>query len=166
MEPNRSLGERDVNFTLRPMQEMDLVAAVAITVESFSSDGGTLGQYAAPRVRERLLSGLRASEYAPRFIVALQDDGTVIGVAGWGKLEFASRTWGLFLSSVSRNHRGQGVGTALVRERLRRIEAESGQGRVLVSTRHRKRFERLGFRSVDYDAELSLHLMLKRLDAV
>lgn len=142
-----------------------MAAAVAMTVDSFTVDGHALGQYAAPRVQERLLSGLRVSEYAPRFIVAQKTDGGLIGVAGWGRLEFASRTWGLFLSSVSRDYRGQGVGTAMVRERLRRIEEETREGRILVSTRHRKRFERLGFRSVDYDAELTLHLMLKRLDA-
>ena len=147
------------------MRDMDLTDAIAITVENFTIDGNALGQYAAPRVRERLASGFRHHEYAPRFIVAVKEDGEIIGVAGWGKLEFASRTWGLFLSSVSRDYRGQGVGTALVRERLRRIEEETQKGRVLVSTKHRKRFEKLGFRSVDYDKELSLHLMLKNLDA-
>jgi predicted N-acetyltransferase YhbS len=153
-----------VNFTLRPLRITDLTDAIAITVENFTIDGNTLGQYAAPRVRERLASSFRHHEYAPRFLVAVNDDGKIIGVAGWGKLEIASRTWGLFLSSVHRDYRGQGVGTALVRERLRRIEEETQKGRILVSTRHRKRFEKLGFRSVDYDEELSLHLMLKNLD--
>lgn len=147
------------------MQDTDLADAIAITVENFTIDGNTLGQYAIPRVRERLASGFRNSEYAPRFIVAVKEDGKIIGVAGWGKLEFASRTWGLFLSSVNREYRGRGVGTALVRERLRLIEEEARKGRVLVSTKHRKRFEKLGFRTVDYDKELSLHLMLKKLGA-
>ena len=163
-EPNFSDGGRPVNFTLRPMQTMDLPDATTLTVESFTIDGTTLGQYAATRVRERLASSFRHHEYAPRFIVAVKEDGELIGVAGWGKLEFASRTWGLFLSSVSRDYRGQGVGTALVQERLRRIKQETQKGRILVSTKHRKRFEKLGFRSVDYDEELSLHLMLKNLD--
>ncbi|MDS4026423.1 MAG: GNAT family N-acetyltransferase [Candidatus Contendobacter sp.] len=154
-----------MNFTLRPLRDTDLGDAIAITVENFTIDGNTLGQYAISRVRERLASGFRYHEYAPRFIVAVKDDGKIIGVAGWGKLEFASRTWGLFLSSVCRDYRGQGVGTALVRERLRRIGQETRKGRILVSTKHRKRFEKLGFRSVDYDEELSLHLMLKNLDA-
>ena len=154
-----------LNFTLRPLQATDLSDATTITVENFTIDGNTRGQYAAARVRERLLSGFCHHEYAPRFIVAVKEDGEIIGVAGWGKLEFASRTWGLFLSSVNRDCRGQGVGTALVRERLRRIEEQTQQGRVLVSTRHRKRFAKLGFRSVDYDQELSLHLMLKKLGA-
>jgi hypothetical protein len=57
------------------------------------------------------------------------------------------------------------VGTALVRERLRLIEEEAQKGRVLVSTKQRKRFEKLGFRTVDYDKELSLYLMLKKLGA-
>jgi len=154
-----------VIFTLRPLRDTDLTDATAITVANFTIDGNTLGQYAVPRVRERLAGSFRHHEYAPRFLVAVKEDGEIIGVAGWGKLEFASRTWGLFLSSVHRDYRGQGVGTALVRERLRRIEEETQKGRVLVSTRHRKRFEKLGFRSVDYDEELSLHLMLKNLDA-
>ena len=80
-------------------------------------------------------------------------------------MEFASRTWGLFLSSVNREYRGQGVGTALVREHLRRIGEQTQQSRVLVSTRYRKRFEKLRFRSVDYDGEPSLHLMLKKPSA-
>ncbi len=151
-------------FTLRPLRDTDLTDAVAITVENFTIDGNALGQYAAPRVRERLASSFRQHEYAPRFLVAVKEDGELIGVAGWGKLEFASRTWGLFLSSVRRDYRGQGVGTALVRERLRCIEQATQKGRILVSTKHRKRFEKLGFRSVDYDEELSLHLMLKNLD--
>lgn len=154
-----------MNFTLRPMQDTDLTDAIAITVENFTIDGNTLGQYAIPRVRERLASGFRNNEYAPRFIVAVKEDGEIIGVAGWGRLEFASRTWGLFLSSVNREYRGQGVGTALVRERLRLIEEEAQKGRVLVSTKQRKRFEKLGFRTVDYDKELSLYLMLKKLGA-
>ncbi len=150
-------------FTLRPMQDTDLTDAIAITVENFTIDGNMLGQYAVSRVRERLASSFYHGEYAPRFIVAIKGNEKIIGVAGWGKLEFASRTWGLFLSSVNREYRGKGVGTALVRERLRRIEEETDKGRILVSTKHRKRFEKLGFRSVDYDEELSLHLMLKNL---
>jgi len=164
-EPKPSDGGCPVNFTLRPLRDTDLTDAIAITAENFTIDGNALGQYAAPRVRERLASGFRHHEYAPRFLVAVKEDGAIMGVAGWGKLEFASRTWGLFLSSVSREYRGRGVGTALVRERLRRIEEETQKGRVLVSTRHRKRFEKLGFRAVDYDEELSLHLMLKNLGA-
>lgn len=154
-----------MNFILRPMQDTDLTNAIAITVENFTIDGNTLGQYAVPRVRQRLASGFCKNEYAPRFIVAVKEDGEIIGVAGWGRLEFASRTWGLFLSSVNREYRGQGVGTALVRERLRLIEEQARKGRVLVSTKHRKRFEKLGFRMVDYDKELSLYLMLKKLGA-
>ena len=146
------------------MLEADLTDAVAITVDNFTREGSAQGQYAPPRVRERLASGFAPNDYAPRFIVAVKGDGEIIGVAGWGRLDFASRTWGLFLSSVNREHRGKGVGTALVGERLRRIEAETDQGRVLVSTKHRKRFERFGFRSIDVDEDLALHLMLKRLD--
>jgi hypothetical protein len=81
-----------VIFTLRPLREADLTDAIAITVENFTIDGNTLGQYAAPQVRERLVSSFRCHEYAPRFLVAVKDDGEIIGVAGWGKLEFASRT--------------------------------------------------------------------------
>lgn len=154
-----------MNFAIRPMEVADLADAADIVVANFAVDGNPVDQYALPRVRERLAGNFRRDEHAPKFVVAAIEDGRIVGVAGWGKLEFASRTWALFLSCVDRDHRGRGVGTALVRERLRRIGEETRKGRVLVSTRHRKRFERLGFRTVDFDEELSLYLMLKRIDA-
>jgi len=154
-----------VNFAIRPMENADLADAADIVVANFAVDGNPVDRYALPRVRERLAGSFRRDEHAPKFVVAVNEGERIVGVAGWGKLEFASRTWALFLSCVDRDHRGRGVGTALVRERLRRIGEETQTGRVLVSTRHRKRFERLGFRPVDFDRELSLYLMLKRIGA-
>ena len=153
-----------MKFVLRSMREEDLPDAVAITTENFAQDGKRTARYEPARVRERLASSFAGDDFAPRFVVAVKHDGELVGVAGWGRIEIATATWGLFLSSVNREYRGKGLGTALVVERLGRISEEADRGRVLVSTGHRKRFERFGFRSVDYDEERSLHLMLKRLD--
>ena len=153
---------RPLNFTLRPMRDTDLTDAIAITVENFTIDGNALGQYAAARVRERLLSGFYHHEHAPRFIVAVKEDGEIIGVAGWGKLEFASAPGVSFCPAstgtvAARAWEPRWFGSACAGLRNR-----PKQGRILVSTRHRKRFEKLGFRSVDCDEALSLHLMLKK----
>lgn len=96
-----SNGERYVNFTCSANAgHRRLTNAIAITVENSTIDGNTLGQYAIPRVRQRLASGFCKNEYAPRFIVVVKDDGMVRD-CGWGRLEFASPNLGDFCLPAS-----------------------------------------------------------------
>lgn len=145
---------------IRELGDLDLSEAIRLIVDSFTVEGNMPGQYSIQRVRERLVASYEKNDYAPRFIIA-ELEGRIVGIAGFGKLEIASRTWGLFLSSVHRDFRSQGIGTALNAERVRRVEEGEQSGRIIVSTKHRKRFERCGFKSIDYD-DAGLHLMLKR----
>lgn len=150
-----------MNFKILPLGDEHISEAVEVIVNSFTVDGHTPDQYNIQRIRKRIIASFEEGDNAPKFIVAVKDE-KVIGVAGSQKMDFASKTWTLFLQAVSDDFRGQGIGTSLVHARIEIIKEQMGHrgGRIMVSTKHKKRFERLGFVSVDYDSPLGLHLML------
>lgn len=142
-------------LAIRELEDLDLSDAIRLIVDSFNVDGHTPGQYNIQRVRERLVASFSPNDYAPRFLIAELGE-RIVGIAGY-KLEIASDTWGLFLSSVQKEYRSQGIGGRLNLERLSRIEKSGMTGRIVVSTKHRKRFERCGFKAVDTDEALWFH---------
>jgi GNAT superfamily N-acetyltransferase len=83
-----------------------------------------------------------------KFFGAYAGDGTLIGIGGSKAADWASDTHILYLMAVDKAHRGQGVGTDLEKSRIEWILNNFNHGRCLVSTKHKKRFVRWGFRVV------------------
>jgi GNAT superfamily N-acetyltransferase len=83
-----------------------------------------------------------------KFFGAYAEDGTLIGVGGLKAADWASDTHILYMMAVEKEHRGQGVGSDLERIRIEWLRSKFTHGRCLVSTRHKKRFERWDFKAV------------------
>lgn len=93
-----------------------------------------------------------------KFFGAYDQTNLLIGVGGVKASDWASDTHILYMMAVDKDHRGKGVGSALERARIEWIRSNFPRGRCLVSTKHRKRFERLNFVSI---SEINTrHLMI------
>jgi len=83
-----------------------------------------------------------------KFFAAYDLDGNLIGVGGLKAADWASDTHILYMMAVEKNHRGQGVGSDLEKARIQWVRDNFPSGRCLVSTKHKKRFERWDFKIV------------------
>ena len=83
-----------------------------------------------------------------KFFGAYDFDGTLIGVGGIKAADWASDTHILYMMAVDKDHRGKGVGSDLERVRIQWVRGLFPHGRCLVSTKHKKRFERWDFKVV------------------
>jgi GNAT superfamily N-acetyltransferase len=83
-----------------------------------------------------------------RFFGAYDLNGVLIGAGGVKAADWASDTHILYLMAVEQSERGKGVGSALESARIQWIRDNFSHGRCLVSTRHKKRFERWNFEIV------------------
>lgn len=94
-----------------------------------------------------------------RFFVAYRG-GVLVGSGGLKSADWASHTHVLYLSVVAPEHRGLGIGRALVKARLDWLRREQRHGRVLVSTTREKRFLDFGFRRISRQDRYDRCLML------
>ena len=129
--------------------------AIALLVASF----GNPERYGIERIREQLAPA--SPPFYRQFFAALSDD-TVLGIAGIKAADWASDTHILYLSAVTPEHRGQGIGRALVKARLDWVEAHFKHGRILVSTGKPRRFRHFGFSEVPYSVQEGRRLMMRR----
>jgi GNAT superfamily N-acetyltransferase len=83
-----------------------------------------------------------------KFFGAYDFDGTLIGVGGIKSADWASDTHILYMMAVDKSHRGKGVGSDLESIRIQWMLENFPRGRCLVSTKHKKRFERWDFKTV------------------
>lgn len=72
----------------------------------------------------------------------------VVGVGGVKAADWASDTHLLYLGVVAEHYRGQGIGKALELARINWVKNTFVNGRILVSTHHRKRFSKHAFELV------------------
>jgi hypothetical protein len=111
--------------------------------------------------KPRLVNEIASTEIMPfyrKFFGAYDVDGVLIGVGGIKAADWASDTHILYMMAVDINHRGKGIGTDLEAIRIKWIRDNFNRGRCLVSTKHKKRFERWDFKTVsEIDKR---HLML------
>ena len=101
--------------------------------------------------KNRILNELSSANELPfykQFFGAYDLAGTLIGVGGVKAADWASDTHILYMMAVEKDHRGQGVGSDLEITRINWLRENFSSGRCLVSTRHKKRFERWDFRCV------------------
>jgi GNAT superfamily N-acetyltransferase len=94
------------------------------------------------------IATLDALPFYRKFFAAYDLDGNLIGVGGLKAADWASDTHILYMMAVDINHRGKGVGSDLEKARIQWVRDNFSSGRCLVSTKHKKRFERWDFKVV------------------
>ncbi|WP_162888739.1 GNAT family N-acetyltransferase [Dechloromonas sp. HYN0024] len=132
-----------------------LAASVTLIVNAFADPE----RYSAERVRRELRGDDPA--FYRRFFVALEA-GEIVAVGGVKAADWASKTHLLYLSAVTPERRGKGIGRAMIKARLDWLEANFKTGRILVSATKTKRFRDLGFVDVRNSNIDGRHLLVRR----
>ncbi len=91
---------------------------------------------------------MEALPFYRKFFGAYHADGTLIAVGGVKAADWASDTHILYMMAVDKDHRGKGIGSDLEKARIQWVRDNFSNGRCLVSTKHKKRFERWDFKVV------------------
>lgn len=79
------------------------------------------------------------------FFGAYDSDNSLVAVGGVKAADWASDTHILYTMAVDKAHRGKGLGSKLEWIRIQWVREHFNHGRFLVSTKHKKRFERWDF---------------------
>lgn len=82
-----------------------------------------------------------------KFFIAFHES-RLVGVGGVKAADWASNTHVMYLSVVDSVYRGQGIGNALEKARIEWVRSQFETGRILVSTKHHKRFHKHGFEEI------------------
>ena len=96
-----------------------------------------------------------------QFFVAIKG-GQIVGVGGVKAADWSAKTHLLYLSAVTPEMRGQGIGRSLIEVRMEWVERKFATGRILVSTARTKRFREFGFVEIKGSEINDRHLMLYR----
>lgn len=132
-----------------------LKACITLLVNAFAKPD----RYSAQRLQDELAGG--SSLFYRQFFIAVTN-GEIIGVGGIKAADWASHTHILYLSAVAAEHRGQGIGRALLKARIEWVEKKFKAGRILVSSTKPKRFRELGFADIRNAMIDGRHLMMRR----
>jgi GNAT superfamily N-acetyltransferase len=130
-----------------------LEASVTLIVNAFADPE----RYGAERVRRELRGDDPA--FYRRFFVA-SDAGEIVAVGGVKAADWASRTHILYLSAVTPERRGKGIGRAMIKARVDWLKERFESGRILVSAAKTKRFRDLGFVEVRNTVIDGRHLLV------
>jgi len=141
--------------TLDASSQLLVEACVTLLVNAFAKPE----RYSAQRLSEELRGD--STLFYRQFFVAVTA-GEIIGVGGVKAADWASHTHLLYLSAVAPEHRGQGIGRALLKARIEWIEENFKAGRILVSSPKAKRFHDLGFVDIRKGIVEGRHLMMRR----
>lgn len=132
-----------------------LEASVTLIFNAFADPE----RYSAERVAKELRGD--DSAFYRRFFVAM-DAGEIIAVGGVKAADWASSTHILYLSAVTPERRGKGIGRALIKARIEWLEENFKSGRILVSAAKTRRFRDMGFTEVRNSAIDGRHLLVRK----
>lgn len=76
----------------------------------------------------------------------------LVGIGAIKAADWASNTHIMYLGAVASEYRGMGIGTALEKARIQYDKENFSTGRILVSTKHSKRFQKHGFSDISHIA--------------
>jgi GNAT superfamily N-acetyltransferase len=133
-------------YTLRHLDTSSLALSEAVNLLSSNCPSESERYEKSRLVTE--ISSEDAHPFYRKFFGAYDFDETLIGVGGIKAADWASDTHILYMMAVDKNHRGKGVGTDLESIRIQWVRDNFPNGRCLVSTKHKKRFERWDFKTV------------------
>jgi GNAT superfamily N-acetyltransferase len=133
-------------YTIRPLDTSPLALSEAVNLLS-SNCPSESDRYEKSRLETEIVA-IEALPFYRKFFGAYDPDGVLIGVGGVKAADWASDTHILYMMAVDEQHRGKGVGSALECARIDWVRSNFSGGRCLVSTKHRKRFERWDFVTV------------------
>ncbi len=117
------------------------------------------GREAAERCHGQFVEYFKGGLYAPVFMVAVDEQDKPIGFAAYHRT--MQCTWNIIWLGVGKSYEGQGIGSALVAECLKGIEANGGM-LVEVITQKKDFYRRFGFDAVNCMGK-DWHLLLKQL---
>ena len=132
-----------------------LEASITLLINAFSKPE----RYSVQRLSDELLAD--DPIFYRRFFVAVEA-GKIIGIGGVKAADWASHTHLLYLSAVALEHRGKGIGRALVKARVDWVEKNFKSGRILVSSPKAKRLIELGFTEIRKSFMDGRHLLFRR----
>mgnify|MGYP000058225901 FL=1 len=141
--------------TLDASSPLLLEASITLLINAFAKPE----RYSVQRLTDELLAD--DPVFYRRFFVALEA-GKIIGIGGVKAADRASHTHLLYLSAVALEHRGKGVGRALVKARIDWVEKNHKSGRILVSSPKAKRLIELGFTEIRKSFMDGRHLLFRR----
>lgn len=72
----------------------------------------------------------------------------LVGIGAIKAADWASNTHIMYLSAVHEESRGMGIGTSLEQARIEYVKQSFPCGRIVVSTKHHRRFAKHGFDSI------------------
>ncbi|MGZ0080059.1 GNAT family N-acetyltransferase [Methylomonas sp. YC3] len=143
-------------YTIRALETSSLAVSAAVNLLSFNCPSES-DRYEKSRLETEIVA-IDTLPFYRKFFGAYDRDGVLIGVGGIKAADWASDTHILYMMAVDKDHRGKGVGSALEGTRIEWMRSNFSRGRCLVSTKHRKRFERWDFVTV---SEIShRHIMM------
>ena len=134
-------------YTIRPLENSTLAIADAVNLLC-SNCPNESERYE----QNRLFSEIDIVQTPPFYKVFFgaydNADGKLIGVGGIKSADWASDTCILYMMAVAEAHRSKGIGSGLEAARIQWMKDLFPHGRCLVSTKHKKRFERWHFKIV------------------
>jgi GNAT superfamily N-acetyltransferase len=133
-------------YTIRPLEATPIALSDAVDL-LLSNCPSESERYEKSRLVKEICP-VDTLPFYRKFFGAYHSNGALIGVGGIKAADWASDTHILYLMAVDKAHRGQGVGTDLETIRIQWVRDHFSHGRCLVSTKHEKRFERRGFKTV------------------
>ncbi|MGZ4960614.1 MAG: GNAT family N-acetyltransferase [Methylomonas sp.] len=134
------------NYTIRPLDSSSGALSDAVNLLC-SNCPNEAERYEKSRVANEIAT-VDPLPFYRKFFGAYDLDGILIGVGGLKAADWASDTHILYMMAVDINHRGKGVGSDLESVRIKWVRDHFPRGRCIVSTKHKKRFERWDFKTV------------------
>ncbi len=123
---------------LNPDNGAHIEQSIALITQSFANNDF----YQVERIRHEIAT---CNPFYQRVFFIATHNEQVIGIGGIRSAEWASKTHILYLSAVHESARQQGIGRALIQERIKWIKSNNDSGRIIVSTAKIKRFKDFGF---------------------